>query len=492
MDNGGDGNCDQDAYQVPGVGHYHRVLAEEHLREEYVYCEPGVAAHEGRHQHDLIAVAFVLERTGGHYGRHRAAEAQQHGYEGLAGEAKPAHDTLHDVGDARHIAAVLQKREAEEEYQDVRQEGHDCAHTCDYAVDDEGAYDLARVHRREQGAHRSAERVYAQLEPALEPVAHREGEEEGEGHDKQEDGDAPDPARQDGVGPLGEDVALLLVQKHLVDYLADKVVFLVDYVGLIAPVEHLREVHGVFLADLLVALEELERVPAVVLQVRIAPGELGDNLVNLVLNLVGVHHGVLAVVVVPVVRDLAVLVYEPVRMRLADVVLRRVHERVEAAALARRDGHDGDAQHLGQAVQVYLHAALFDDVHHVQRHDHGLAQLEELQSEVEAALERAGVHDVYHDVDLVREDEAARDGLLHRVAGERVGARQVDEVDVRAVEIEPPLDLLDRDARPVGHLEVRAGVGVEEGGLAAVGVADKAYRKFIRHCPRPPSPLCCA
>ena len=42
----------------------------------------------GRDQHDLVAVALVLERPGSHYGRHRAAEAEQHGNEGLAGEAQ--------------------------------------------------------------------------------------------------------------------------------------------------------------------------------------------------------------------------------------------------------------------------------------------------------------------------------------------------------------------------------------------------------------------
>ena len=276
------------------------------------------------------------------------------------------------------------------------------------------------------------------------------------------------------------------------DYLADEVVLLVYYVGLVAPVEHIGQVHGVLFADFLVALEQLERVPAEVLHVRVAPRELGDYLVYLVLYGVGVHHRVLVVVVVGVVRDLAVLVYEPVRMRLAHMVLRRVHERVEAAPLARRDRHDGYAQHFGEAVQVYLHAALFDDVHHVQRHDHGLAQLEELQGEVEAALERARVHHVYDDVDLVREDEAAGHRLLHRVAREGIGARQVDEMYVRAVEVELALHLLDGDARPVRDLEVRAGVGVEERRLAAVGVADKAYRDFTRHRPPPPSPQCCA
>ena len=352
------------------------------------------------------------------------------------------------------------------------------------------------VHRCQAVRHHAAEPVYGQLQPALEPVAHRKRQQEGQRHDAEEDGYAPDPARQDSVRLFRQHVLPLLVQQHLADYLADEVILLVYYVGLIAAVEHLRQVHGILIADLLVALEQLDGVPAVILQVRVAPLQLGDDLVYLVLNGVGVHHGVLAVVVMCVVRYLRVLVDEPVRVRLVPVVLGRVHEYVQPAPLARRNRHHRYAQHLRQPVQVYLHAALFHDVHHVQRHHHRLAQLQQLQGQVEAPLQRARVHNVYDDVHLVREDEAARDRLLHRVAGQRVCPRQVHQVDVHAVRLYLALDLLHRDPRPVGHLEVGAGVGVEERGLAAVGVAYEPYGHVTRHRSRRPSPqycgLCCS
>ena len=76
---------------------------------------------------------------------------------------------------------------------------------------------------------------------------------------------------------------------------------------------------------------------------------------------------------------------------------------------------------------------------------------------------------------LVAEYEAPGDRPPHRVGGQRVGARQVDQVYALPLELYLSFHLLYRDARPVGHLEVGAGVGVEQRGLAAVGVPDEPY-----------------
>ena len=237
-------------------------------------------------------------------------------------------------------------------------------------------------------------------------------------------------------------------------------------------------------------------MPAVIRQIRIPSLELRHYQVYLVLYRVRVNHRVLAVMVVLMIADLAVLVYQRVGMCLAPVVYRRMHQRVQAAPLARGHRHYWYAQHLREAVHIYLHAALLHDVHHVQCHDYRLTQLQQLQGEIEAALERARVHDVYYDVHIAAEDEVAGNRLLHRVARQRVGARQIHEVDVHALEAHMPLYLLDRDARPVGHLQVRARVGVEERRLAAVRVADETYshraRSLIGHRPSPPPLLCCA
>ena len=247
------------------------------------------------------------------------------------------------------------------------------------------------------------------------------------------------------------------------------------------------------LGDLLVAFQQLERVPAQVGQAGVALLQRGDDLVDLVLDLVRVDHGVFGVVVVLVVGHRLVLVDQQVGAGAVLVVGRRVQQGVQAAALPGRHRDDRDAQHLGQAVQVDLHAALFHNVHHVQGHDHRLAQLQELQRQVKPAFQRGGVHHVDDDVHLVAEDELAADRLLHGVGGQAVGAGQVHQVDVQAVVLDRALHLFHRHARPVGHFQVCAGVGVEQGGFAAVGVADKpdGHIMFLfRHPAGPPLLQC--
>ena len=259
------------------------------------------------------------------------------------------------------------------------------------------------------------------------------------------------------------------------DDLADEVVFLVDDVGLVAAVQHPGQVHRVFFGDLLVPLQQLDGVPAQVGQAGVAAAQLGDDLVDLVLDLVRVDHGVFGMVVVLVVGHRLVLVDQQVGAGAVLVVGRRV------------------AQHFGQAVQVDLHAPLFHNVHHVQGHDHRLAQLQQLQRQVQPPLQGRGVHHVDDDVHLVAEDELPADRLLHGVRGQAVGAGQVHQVDVQPVVLDRALHLFHRDPRPVGDLEVGAGVGVEQGGLAAVGVADKTNGHIMflfRHPAAPPLLRC--
>ena len=68
----------------------------------------------------------------------------------------------------------------------------------------------------------------------------------------------------------------------------------------------------------------------------------------------------------------------------------------------------------------------------------------------------------------------ARDLLVRRAGAQRIGARQVDDLDRPAGgRREAPDLLLDRHAGIVGDLLAAAGEGVEQRRLAAVGIADQ-------------------
>ncbi len=157
---------------------------------------------------------------------------------------------------------------------------------------------------------------------------------------------------------------------------------------------------------------------------------------------------------------------------------------VHAAALERRRLHHGAAQPGRQLGHVDLVAVLLHQVHHVKRHHHRQAQVENLRREVEVALEVRGVHEVDDRVGAagalparscrVAQQVVARHDLLGRVRRERVDARQVRDGDVQSVRVGALL-LLDGDARPVAHVLRGPGQVVEHRRLAAVRIAGKRY-----------------
>jgi hypothetical protein len=149
-----------------------------------------------------------------------------------------------------------------------------------------------------------------------------------------------------------------------------------------------------------------------------------------------------------------------------------------ALVLARHERHDRHAQRLAQRSSVNLVAVLAGDVHHVEREDRGIAQLDDLRGEIEVALEVRRVHD--HDHGLRRwhfsdavEQHVTRDLLVERLRAERVGARQVEDFDrdVRRRAEQAAFLALDGHARVVAHTRAQAGQRVEQRGLAAIGIA---------------------
>ena len=172
-----------------------------------------------------------------------------------------------------------------------------------------------------------------------------------------------------------------------------------------------------------------------------------------------------------------------------------VEQHIQAPALPCGNGDDGYAEHFRQAVQVYFHASLGNNVHHVQGEDNGSAELQKLQGQVEAALKGRCVHHIDDDVHVAVQDVLAGDPFLHGVGGEAVGSGQIHQVEEIPVLPHDAFHLLHCHAGPVGHLELGTGVGIEECGLAAIGIADETDSDLVllfglSHC-TPPLRQCC-
>ena len=96
------------------------------------------------------AVAFLFNGTRCHNARNAAARADQHRDERLAGQAELAEDTVHDERDARHVAAVLQDGQEDEQHENLRHEAQNRADTGDDAVHDQAVQPVGNAEAAQQ------------------------------------------------------------------------------------------------------------------------------------------------------------------------------------------------------------------------------------------------------------------------------------------------------------------------------------------------------
>lgn len=100
----------------------------------------------------------------------------------------------------------------------------------------------------------------------------------------------------------------------------------------------------------------------------------------------------------------------------------------------------------GEFGRIEAQASPLGGVDHVQRQDQGNAQLEELDGQVKIPLPIRGIHDVDDYAGSVVDEEIPRHQFFQRVGCERIGAGQVHQSNLRAVQVAEAFLLFDRDA----------------------------------------------
>ena len=154
--------------------------------EQSVDGQLGRAGHKGGEQNGHTAVPLTGESAGGHDGRHRTAEPDQHRHKAAARQADPPQQLVHDKGHPRHVAGVFQDGQEEEQGDDG---GQKAQHTADAGKD---SVDDQRVDHRVDGIagqgliHQPGQRV----DPQREQVGQK-GADGPEGHpeDQRQDAD---------------------------------------------------------------------------------------------------------------------------------------------------------------------------------------------------------------------------------------------------------------------------------------------------------------
>ena len=134
---------------------------------------------------------------------------------------------------------------------------------------------------------------------------------------------------------------------------------------------------------LLVHLQQFDGVPSLIADIRIFFPKLSHDYVDLVFNLVFVHHGVLFVMVVHMGRGFScVVVDERSLLGILAVVGNGMHKDRKPCLLTGRHRNRRYSQHLRKAVEVNLHATFFHDVHHIQRQYNRFAKFDKLQRKI--------------------------------------------------------------------------------------------------------------
>ena len=194
--------------KVEGAHHQHLIAREERAREQRIDGHLRAAAHEGREHNGEAAVALGVHAAGAHHGGHGAAKAHHHGNEAAAVQAQLAQRTVHQEGGARHVTAVLQDGQQQEQNQDRRQEGKHASHARKHAVNEQIMHPSGHAPARQ----RAGEQVYAVIHKGGKairyPCAKRpKGDVEHKQHHHQEHGNGQHRVGQHVIDAVGQGIA---------------------------------------------------------------------------------------------------------------------------------------------------------------------------------------------------------------------------------------------------------------------------------------------
>ena len=168
-----------------------------------------------------------------------------------------------------------------------------------------------------------------------------------------------------------------------------------------------------------------------------------------------------------------------------------VDQLVDALVFGCGDRNDRDAQLLRHFLHVDRAAVAAHLVHHVQRQHHRDAQLEQLQRQVQVALDVRRVNDVDDAVRVLVEHEIPCDEFLGGVGAHGIDARQVGNLAAFRAAQEAGL-AVDRYAREIADVLVCAGELVEKRRFSAVLVADQGKKQLVHFCTSGSSSICAA
>ena len=89
------------------------------------------------------------------------------------------------------------------------------------------------------------------------------------------------------------------------------------------------------------------------------------DLIDLILDLIRIDHRIIFVMIMSVMRNAGMIVFQSFRMGRIFMMLCRMDQDIKACPFSGRNRNNRDSQHFRKTVQVDLHAPFFHDIHHI-------------------------------------------------------------------------------------------------------------------------------
>ena len=151
---------------------------------------------------------------------------------------------------------------------------------------------------------------------------------------------------------------------------------------------------------------------------------------------------------------------------------RMPHKLIHALILRRGNRHHRNPEHGLHPIDVDGTVILLHLVHHVECHHHGHIHHQQLNGQIQIALDIRGVHDIDDRLRLVLQDKISGDDFLAGIGRHRIYAGKVCDQRVR-MPLDRPILSVHCDARKIPDVLICAGQLIEQCRLAAVLIAHK-------------------
>jgi len=154
-----------------------------------------------------------------------------------------------------------------------------------------------------------------------------------------------------------------------------------------------------------------------------------------------------------------------------------LHQSIESLASESHGGNDRHAQQSPHALMVDLESAPPGLVNQVERDHDRKAKIKQMEGEIQVPLQAGCVEDHQDGVRMGFEERLASHPLILRDGPDGIGAREIDDTDLLALEVGRPQVDGNGLPRVVGSEDSHPRQPVEDAGLSDIGIPGQRERQ---------------